>query len=57
MHEEIAEYSLIELIQDPLIGMIMKSDGIDRRSIERLFERVARERMRPCWETALCTRC
>ncbi len=35
--------TLAELIGDPLIGLVMKSDGVDRRSIELLFERVARE--------------
>ena len=36
------EYSLAELVDDPLVGLLMKSDGVDRRSIELLFERVAR---------------
>ena len=36
------EYSLAELVEDPLVGLLMKSDGVDRRSIELLFERVAR---------------
>jgi hypothetical protein len=36
-----AESSLAKLIEDPLVGMIMKSDGVDRRSIELLFERIA----------------
>ena len=36
------EYSLTELVEDPLVGLLMKSDGVDRRSIELLFERVAR---------------
>lgn len=40
----LAEYSLAELIEDPLIGLVMKSDGVDRRSLELLFERVARDR-------------
>jgi len=56
-HETVAEYSLIDLIQDPLIGLVMKGDGVDRHSIERLFARVARKRMRPFRETALCTHC
>jgi hypothetical protein len=33
-----------ELVRDPLIGLVMKSDGVDRHSIELLFERIARER-------------
>ncbi len=36
--------TLAELVHDPLIGLVMKSDGVDRRSIEVLFERIARER-------------
>ena len=39
-----AESSLAELIQDPLVGLVMKSDGVDRRSIELLFERIAARR-------------
>jgi hypothetical protein len=36
--------TLAELVRDPLIGLVMKSDGVDRHSIELLFERIARER-------------
>ena len=36
--------SLAKLVSDPLIGLVMKSDGVDRQSIELLFERLARER-------------
>jgi hypothetical protein len=39
-----SESSLAELIQDPLVAMVMKSDGVDRHSIELLFERVAAKR-------------
>ena len=42
MDHKIAEYSLVELVEDPLVGLLMRSDGVDRRSIELLFERVAR---------------
>jgi hypothetical protein len=42
MGHKIAEYSLAELVEDPLVGLLMKSDGVDRRSIELVFERVAR---------------
>lgn len=38
------EYSLAELIADPLIGLVMKSDGVERRCIEVLFDRIARTR-------------
>jgi hypothetical protein len=41
---DIAECSLAELMQDPLVGLIMKSDGVDRSELELLFERVVRER-------------
>ena len=40
----IAQCSLAELMADPLIGLVMKSDGVDRRDLELLLERVARER-------------
>jgi hypothetical protein len=33
-----------ELMADPLIGLVMRSDGVDRRDLELLPERVARER-------------
>jgi len=41
MDQQTVEYSLTELVEDPLVGLLMKSDGVDRRSIELLFERVA----------------
>jgi hypothetical protein len=37
-----AEYSLAELIDDPLVGLVMKSDGVNRAELKRLLERVAR---------------
>jgi hypothetical protein len=39
-----AECSLTELIHDPLIGLVMKSEGIDPGEFELLLEQVARER-------------
>ena len=39
-----AGFTLAELIDDPLTGLVMKSDGVDRRDLELLLERVARER-------------
>ena len=55
MDHKTAEYSLAELVEDPLIGLLMNSDGVDRRSIELLFERVAHSpRYR---ETAPCPDC
>ena len=47
MNDEITETSLAELVSDPLIGLLMKSDGVDRRSIEVLFERLAEARTTP----------
>ncbi|MGC2199458.1 MAG: hypothetical protein WA633_04815 [Stellaceae bacterium] len=44
MKDGFAEYSLAELVADPLIGLLMKSDGVDRRSIEVLFEQLTRAR-------------
>jgi hypothetical protein len=44
MGKIIAEFSLADLVGDPLVGLMMKSDGVDRRSVELLFERVARDR-------------
>ena len=41
MNRQTIEYSLAELVDDPLVGLVMKSDGVDRRNIELLFERVA----------------
>ena len=42
MDHKTTEYSLAELVEDPLVGLLMKRDGVDRRSIELLVERVAR---------------
>jgi hypothetical protein len=42
MEIDIAECSLAELVQDPLIGLVMKSDGVDHCDLESLLERVAR---------------
>jgi len=41
MDENRTDWSLAELIEDPLVGLVMRSDGVDRQSIELLFERVA----------------
>jgi hypothetical protein len=34
--------TLGELVRDPLVEAMMKSDGVDRASIEALFARVVR---------------
>jgi hypothetical protein len=39
-----AHCTLAELVRDPLIGLVMHSDGVDRHSVELLFDRIARER-------------
>ena len=39
---DIAEYSLAELVDDPLVGLVMKSDGVNRAELKLLLERVAR---------------
>jgi hypothetical protein len=62
MNRNIGEPSLAELIADPLIGLAMKSDGVERAHLEVLFERVARERgcnlcSSPHQEAAPCTVC
>jgi hypothetical protein len=38
------EHRLSKLLDDPLVGLVMKSDGVDRRKLERLLEEVARGR-------------
>jgi len=37
-----AGFTLAELIDDPLISLLMKSDGVDRRELELLLKRAAR---------------
>ena len=39
---DIARYSLAELVDDPLIRLVMKSDGVDRHELKLLLEQVAR---------------
>lgn len=34
------EYSLAELLDDPLVGILMKSDGVDRWALERLLDEI-----------------
>jgi hypothetical protein len=47
--------SLAKLVQDPLVGLMMASDGVDRRTIELLFEQISCRRSRgacrapPAW--------
>jgi hypothetical protein len=44
MGKPVEECSLAELVEDPLIGLLMKSDGVDRSSVRLLFERVKLDR-------------
>jgi hypothetical protein len=44
MRKAIAECSLADLVEDPLVGLMMRSDGVDRHTVELLFERVAQAR-------------
>jgi hypothetical protein len=62
----IAECSLAELMEDPLVGLVMQSDGVNRCELELLFERVGRGRAcdgvddSRSWtrtETAQCSPC
>jgi hypothetical protein len=39
--------NLTDLLDDPMVGLVMKSDGIDRRSLDLLFERVRSGRREP----------
>jgi hypothetical protein len=50
MDDNRTEWSLSELIDDPLVGLVMRSDGVDRHSIELLFERVASSSRYRCCE-------
>jgi hypothetical protein len=66
---DITGCSLAELVDDPLIGLVMKSDGVDRCELNLLLERVASERLpatrlaSPCrprlptTQTAPCSHC
>jgi hypothetical protein len=39
---DVAECSLADLMDDPLVGLVMKSDGVNRAELKPFFERVAR---------------
>ena len=65
---DITGCSLAELADDPLIGLAMKSDGVDRCELELMLDLVARERLRatrpadprprlPTTQTAPCSHC
>jgi hypothetical protein len=40
------EIPLAELLDDPVVWLVMKSDGVDRSRLERLLVAVERERAR-----------
>ena len=51
---DIAECSLAELMEDPLVRLVMKSDGVDRYELELLLGRIMGELRRAdgCQSTA-----
>ena len=51
---DITGCSLAELVDDPLIGLVMQSDGVDRCELELLLERVASERSQAARLTNPC---
>ena len=51
---DITGCSLAELVDDPLIGLVMKSDGVDRCELNLLLERVASERLPATRLASLC---
>jgi len=51
---DITGCSLAELVDDPLIGLVMKSDGVDGRELNLLLERVAGERLPATRLASLC---
>jgi len=51
---DITGCSLAELVDDPLIGLVMKSDGVDGREPNLLLERVAGERLPATRLASLC---
>lgn len=37
MQIAINEFSLAELLDDPMVGLVMQRDGVERRTLERLL--------------------
>ena len=66
---DITGCSLAELVDDPLIDLVMKRDRVDRNELKALLQRVACERLRakeltngrrprpPVTEAVACSRC
>lgn len=54
-----SDLTLTELVEDPLICLMMKSDGVERSNIEALFTRIAQQRSRltpaQAWRFCLST--
>ncbi len=46
MRNKSKEYSLAELLDHPVVGFAMQTDGIDRRCLQLLLEAASRERYR-----------
>jgi hypothetical protein len=42
---EAGDLTLADLVADPLVGLVMRSDGVDRTGIEALFKRIAQARL------------
>jgi hypothetical protein len=36
----IKEFSLAELLDDPVVGLAMQRDGVERRTLERLLDMI-----------------
>jgi hypothetical protein len=51
---DITGCSLAELVDDPLIGLVMKSDGVDRSELNLLLEPAASERLPATWPAGPC---
>jgi hypothetical protein len=55
MYDWTLEASLAELFDDPLVELVMKSDGVDRGCVERLLATVGHERARIAMADAQAT--
>ncbi len=44
MPEEAKEYSLAELVNDPIVRLLMRSDGVDRQCLELLIGQLRQDR-------------
>ena len=46
MSKELKEYLVAELLDHPVLGVLMTSEGIERRSVELMLDTESRERRR-----------